>query len=57
MRALRLGDLLCRVPTVRALAQAHLTLIGLPLAREFVRHCPYLDAFAEFSGYPGIADQ
>jgi ADP-heptose:LPS heptosyltransferase len=61
MRALRLGDLLCATPALRSLRaslpEAHITLIGLPLAREFVRRCAALDEFVEFPGYPGIADQ
>jgi ADP-heptose:LPS heptosyltransferase len=61
VRALRLGDLLCAVPAFRAvraaLPLAHITLIGLPLAREFVARCPFIDDYAEFPGYPGIADQ
>jgi ADP-heptose:LPS heptosyltransferase len=40
-----------------ALPLAHITLIGLPLAREFVARCPFIDDYAEFPGYPGIADQ
>ena len=61
LRALRLGDLICATPALRALRaalpNAQISLIGLPLAREFVRRCPSLDAFLEFPGYPGIADQ
>ena len=61
VRALRLGDLLCATPALRGLRallpQAHFTLIGLPLAREFVRRCRFLDEFVEFPGYPGIANQ
>ena len=61
MRALRLGDLICATPALRSLRallpQAHITLIGLPLAQEFVHRCRYLDDFIEFPGYAGIADQ
>lgn len=61
MRALRLGDLICATPALRSLRkllpQAHITLIGLPLAQEFVLRCRYLDDFMEFPGYAGIADQ
>jgi ADP-heptose:LPS heptosyltransferase len=60
-RALQLGDMLCIIPTVRAIRGAFplatISLIGLAWQRTLVERFPeYFDEFIEFAGWPGLPE-
>ena len=61
VRASRIGDFICATPALRAirraLPQAEITMITLPLLRDLVMRSPHLDKFVAFPGFPGIAEQ
>lgn len=61
-RALQLGDMLCSVPALRALRaacpDAHIALVGLPWAHDFVSRYPMLiDEMIVFPGARGFPEQ
>ncbi|QBD78328.1 glycosyltransferase family 9 protein [Ktedonosporobacter rubrisoli] len=61
LRASRIGDFICATPALRALRkalpQAEITMITLPMLRDLALRSPYLDNFVAFPGFPGIAEQ
>jgi ADP-heptose:LPS heptosyltransferase len=61
LKAARIGDFLCSLPTLRALRhalpEAEISLITLPMLRELAERLPTVDRFLPFPGFPGIAEQ
>ncbi len=61
LRASRIGDFVCATPAFRALRralpEAEITMITLPMLRDLAMRSPHLDRFVAFPGFPGIAEQ
>ncbi len=61
-RALQIGDMLCAIPTIRALhnayPEAEITLVGLPWAKMLTERFPdYFHALITFPSYRGFPEQ
>lgn len=61
LRPGRIGDYLCATPAIRALRRAvpdaELHYVALPLVRDLVERNPCVDRFVPFPGFPYIAEQ
>jgi ADP-heptose:LPS heptosyltransferase len=61
LRPGRIGDYLCATPAVRALRRAvpdaRLDYVALPLVRDLVERNPNVDRFVAFPGFPYVAEQ
>ena len=61
-RALKLGDMLCSVPALRAFRKAYpkssISLIGHKSMQSLMsRYADYIDEFIPFAGFPGLPEQ
>lgn len=61
LRPSRIGDFICATPSMRALRralpEAEITMITLPLLRDLAVRLPHFDRYEPFPGFPGIAEQ
>ena len=62
LRALKLGDILCAIPAIRAIRNefpyAEITYIGLPWTKGIISRFPmYFNHFINFPGWPGLPEQ